>query len=110
MVIELNWDRTFALEQAGDDEELLAELLELLRTSTAADLAKIETAVAAGDGKALADAAHNTKGAAASLGVASLHQVAYELEQAGRQGELELAARQLLPRLAELVAQLRQIS
>ncbi|MFH7320657.1 Hpt domain-containing protein [Desulfurivibrio sp. D14AmB] len=87
-MVEFQWDRAFALEQAGDDEELLAELLALLRDSAASDLELIRAAAAARDGVALADAAHNTKGAAASLGMENLRRVAHELEQAGRGGDL----------------------
>ena len=47
--MSLQWDRNFALEQAGDDDELLADLLDLLRASSASDLEKIKDAAAAGD-------------------------------------------------------------
>ncbi|HET97116.1 MAG TPA: Hpt domain-containing protein [Desulfurivibrio alkaliphilus] len=87
-MVEFRWDRAFALEQAGGDEELLAELLALLRDSVASDLELIRAAAAAGDGVALADAAHNTKGAAASLGMEDLRWVAHELERVGRDGNL----------------------
>ncbi|MDZ7641207.1 MAG: Hpt domain-containing protein [Desulfurivibrio sp.] len=106
---DLRWDRAFALEQAGDDKELLAELLELLRQTTAADLEKGRAALAAGDGKALANAAHNTKGSAAGLGLESLRQVASDLEQAGRAGDLATAA-PLLARLEELVSQVQTVA
>ncbi|ADH86040.1 Hpt domain-containing protein [Desulfurivibrio alkaliphilus] len=95
MVLELQWDRGFALEQAGDDEELLTELLGMLRQSSANDLRRMKEALQAGDGPALADAAHNTKGAAASLGMESVRLLASDLEQAGRAGELAGVATQL---------------
>ncbi len=105
---DLQWDRGFALEQAGDDEELLAELLTLLRDSAAGDLKRMQEAAAAGDGRALADAAHNTKGAAASLGIENLRRAAQELEEAGRAGE-PAHALELLPRFARLLDQLADI-
>mgnify|MGYP005842149925 CR=1 FL=1 len=105
---DLQWDRAFALEQAGDDEELLQELLDLLRSSAAEDLQKIKAAAAAGDGDALADAAHNTKGAAASLGMESLRQVASSLEQAGRRGDLAGVDADISA-LAAMLAQLNDI-
>lgn len=105
---DLQWDRGFALEQAGDDEELLAELLTLLRDSAAGDLKLMQAAAAAGDGRALADAAHNTKGAAASLGIENLRRAAHELEEAGRAGTLARAP-ELLPRFERLLEQLAEI-
>ena len=39
---DLKWDRSFALEQASDDEELLEELITLFHDSSASDLEKIK--------------------------------------------------------------------
>ena len=103
--MSLQWDRNFALEQAGDDDELLAELLDLLRMSSAGDLEKIKEAAAAGDAEAMGDAAHSIKGAAASMGVVVLRDVAYEIEKKGRDGDLAGAAG-YVTELQELVAAL----
>ncbi|MFA7346694.1 MAG: Hpt domain-containing protein [Desulfurivibrionaceae bacterium] len=93
---DLDWDRNFALEQAGDDEEMLAELLVLFHESSALDLARINGGLATGDPVAVADAAHSIKGASASLGVEGVRKIAAELEKNGRAGDLsqggELAA------------------
>jgi histidine phosphotransfer protein HptB len=93
---DLDWDRNFALEQSGDDEEMLAELLVLFRDSSASDLARINEGLAAEDAVAVADAAHSIKGASASLGVEGVRKIAAELEKQGRGGDLsqgkELAA------------------
>ncbi|NOX25915.1 MAG: Hpt domain-containing protein [Deltaproteobacteria bacterium] len=86
---DLQWNKEFSLEQTGGDAELLAELLELLSSTSLADLEKIRAALAAGDGEAVADAAHSIKGAAASLGVEGLRQSAYEFEKKGRAAELD---------------------
>lgn len=101
----LQWDRAFALEQAGDDEEMLAELLDLLCSSSAEDLAKIKAAMAAGDAKAMGDAAHSIKGAAASLGVQQLATLAETMEKAGRSGDLDGAV-MLVPSLEAMVSEL----
>ncbi len=85
---DLQWNKKFALEQAGDDHELLTELLDLLRSSSQDDLQKIKAALKSGDGIGVADAAHSIKGAAASLGFESLRAVAYEFEKRGRAMEL----------------------
>ena len=87
-MIDLQWDRAFALEQAGDDTELLEELLTLLVDTSENDLEKIKMGMTAGDGDMVADAAHSIKGAAASLGIEGLRQAAYEFEKKGRGGQL----------------------
>ena len=103
--MSLQWDRNFALEQAGDDEELLVELLDLLRMSSADDLGRIKEAAAAGEAEAMGDAAHSIKGAAASMGVVALRDVAYEIEKKGRNGDLD-GARSHIAELQGIIAEL----
>lgn len=98
----LDWDRNFALEQAGDDEEMLGELLALFCDSSASDLARINAGLAADDAVAVADAAHSIKGAAASLGVEGVRRITAELEKEGRAGNLSRAPI-LAAQLAELL-------
>ena len=100
---DLKWDKTFANEQAGEDPELLAELLGLLRESSKSDLQKIKSALTAGDAEAVADAAHSIKGASASLGVEGLRGAAHDIEKKGRTGELGAID---LADISELVEQL----
>jgi HPt (histidine-containing phosphotransfer) domain-containing protein len=102
---ELRWDRNFALEQAGDDEEILAELLELFHHSALADLDKIKAGAADKNPVAMGEAAHSIKGAAASLGVEAVRVLAHEIEKAGRGGDLA-GALQPLPALEQLLQQL----
>jgi len=99
---DLQWDRSFALEQAGDDEEILEELLTLYRDSSAADLGKIEEGLKAGNAEAVADAAHSIKGASASLGIEAIRQLAHDIEKAGRSGDLDFI-RNNLPKLGALL-------
>ena len=87
---DLDWDRNFALEQAGDDEEMLAELLVLFHESSASDLARINDGLAAADPVTVSDAAHSIKGASASLGVEGVRRIAAELEKKSRAGDLSL--------------------
>lgn len=105
---DLIWDKTFANEQAGEDTELLAELLGLLSESSKSDLQKITDGLAAGDAEAVANAAHSIKGAAASLGVEGLRAVAHDIEKNGRAGQLEMidvsALGELVGKLATLQA------
>ncbi|MDA8160615.1 MAG: Hpt domain-containing protein [Desulfobacteraceae bacterium] len=88
MMSDLRWNREFALEQTGGDQELLAELLGLLRNSSAGDLQKIEAGLSGGDAAQVAAAAHSIKGAAASLGVEGLRLAAHEIEKQGRENRL----------------------
>jgi HPt (histidine-containing phosphotransfer) domain-containing protein len=85
---DLQWNKVFAYEQSGEDQELLEELLGLLTESSISDLQKIRDGLAAGDGQAVADAAHSIKGAAASLGVEGLRAAAYDIERKGRGNQL----------------------
>ena len=102
-MVDLQWDRDFALEQAGEDEELLAELLKLLEESTESDLARIKMAHGQNDVKKMGEAAHSIKGAAASLGVEKLREVTSAMERAGRDNDLD-AASSLLPSLEIIIA------
>jgi histidine phosphotransfer protein HptB len=108
-VMDLKWDREFAFEQSGEDDELLEELLELFRTSSNDDLQKIKEAVAIKDPEAAGEAAHSVKGAAASLGVEAVREVAYEMEQAGKEGNLEIIIKSL-PIFEAMLGQLDTLS
>jgi len=103
---DLNWDKSFANEQAGEDSELLAELLGLLCESSKSDLRKIKDGLAAGDSQAVFEAAHSIKGAAASLGVEGLREEAYHLEKMGRESRLEAID---LAAISELVGKLETL-
>ena len=103
----LQWNKAFALEQSGDDIELLRELLDLLKSTSISDLEKIKTGLGQDDGEAVADAAHSIKGAAASLGAEGLRAAAYDIEKKGRsgqQGDVDLLE------LEELIVQLDTIT
>jgi histidine phosphotransfer protein HptB len=100
---DIDWDRNFALEQAGDDEEMLAELLALFCDSSLSDLALINAGLVAQDAVAVADAAHSIKGAAASLGVEGVRKIVDELEKKGRESDY-IRAGELAGQLAVLLA------
>ena len=107
-MVDLKWDRSFALEQSGGEEEILAELLELFRKTLLSDLAKIREGIEALDAEAVADAAHSVKGASATLGVEAIRQVAYEIEKAGRSDDLATVKGNLAV-FEEIVASLEQL-
>jgi histidine phosphotransfer protein HptB len=105
-MVELGWNREFALEQAGEDEDLLQELLVLLRDSSSVDLELIRNGLIAGDGQAIGQAAHSLKGAAVSLGIEGLALLAREIEMAGMAGDLVF----ILSRIEELEIMVRQLA
>jgi histidine phosphotransfer protein HptB len=105
---DLGWNREFALEQAGEDEELLAELLNLLCSSSIDDLARIKRGMASGDVEAASQAAHSIKGAAASMGMEGLSLLAHEIEQAGMAGDFAMIFSSLGD-LEEMVLQLESL-
>lgn len=91
----LKWDKKFALEQAADDAELLEELLEIFKDSFQADLLLIEQGLAENSAAKIMAAAHSIKGAAASLGILGIHELAMEIEKESRAGGLDLARRKI---------------
>lgn len=107
-MVDLNWDRDFALEQAGDEEEMLNELLGLFRESSLADCMKIKAGIQANDATAVAEAAHSIKGAAASLGFESIRHVSHQIENAGKAGDIA-AATSCLPDLEDLLQQAKEL-
>lgn len=88
---DLQWNRSFALEQTAGDEELLEELLDLFRDASKGDFQQLKRAVAAGDAAGIVSAAHSLKGASASLGIEGVRQLATAMETAAREGSVNVA-------------------
>lgn len=88
---KLNWNRDFALEQAADDTELLQELIDIFKDSCVGDFVAIQSGLEQGDAEAVCAAAHSIKGAAASLGIEAIRDVAHEIENDSRNGSLQVA-------------------
>ena len=82
----VHWDRGFALEQAGGDEDLLRELLMIFSGTLAANRQTIEEALTASDFPLVARAVHSIKGSASSLGFAEIAQMADVVENQARDG------------------------
>jgi len=87
----LRWNRGFALEQAAEDTELLEELIEIFKKSCKSDFETIEKGIAAGEPERVGAAAHSIKGAAASLGIEAIRDIALVIESDSRQGSLATA-------------------
>jgi len=103
----LKWDKKFALEQAADDVDLLQELLDIFKQSMQSDLQLIEQGLAEDSAAKISGAAHSIKGAAASLGMIGIHEIAEKIEEDCRAGGLDVARENfgvLQSLLAELLA------
>ncbi len=105
-MIELDWNKDFALEQAADDADLLNELLEIFKESSSNDLLLIKEGLAKDDTDQVASAAHSIKGASASLGINGINLLARSIEEDSRKGSLEVAKKRLAD-LEELLGQLK---
>ena len=87
----LKWNKKYALEQAADDAELLEELLEIFKDSFQSDLHFLEQGLAEKSAGKIMAAAHSIKGAAASLGILGISELAMQIENDSRGGGLDLA-------------------
>ncbi len=106
---DLQWNKTFALEQTAGDEELLEELLILFIDSSASDLELLRQAVVTNDAAGVVRAAHSLKGASASLGIEGIRQLSTLMESDGRDNSVT-AARENLATLTELLDQLKNLT
>lgn len=104
----LKWNKTFALEQAADDAELLQELLDIFKTSFASDLQLIKEGVAGSDAEQVAGAAHSIKGAASSLGINGIAEAAKDIEDDSKAGSIG-KAKEYLEQLDEMLAELNAL-
>jgi HPt (histidine-containing phosphotransfer) domain-containing protein len=104
----LKWDKEFALEQAADDAELLEELLEIFKESLQSDLQLIEQGLAEESAAKIMGAAHSIKGAAASLGILGIQEIATEVEEDSRAGGVDVG-REKFEVLQSLLAELQAL-
>ena len=104
----LNWDKEFALEQAADDAELLQELLDIFKDSCKKDLDLINEGISENDPKKVCSAAHSVKGAAASLGILGIRDVALSMEADARGGGLTVA-REKIAALQALLEEMKKL-
>ncbi len=105
---DLKWNKAFALDQAADDEELLAELIVIFKESSVSDFANLKQGISKGDAAMGRASAHSIKGAAASLGFEGIREVTASMEADCRDGSLTVAT-ELLPELERLLALLQEM-
>ncbi len=105
---DLKWNKAFALDQAADDEELLDELIEIFKESSASDLASLQQGIEKGDAAQARAHAHSIKGAAASLGMDGIRELTEVMEADCREGSLTVAT-EILPKLEKLLELLQEL-
>lgn len=105
---DLCWNKEFAMGQVDNDEDLLQELIAIFQDSSASDMEILTQAVEKGDPVEARSASHSIKGAAASLGMEAIRDVAMLIEKDCREGSLSVA-REKLPKLGTLLALLREL-
>ena len=88
-------------ELAGGDKDMLRELVELFFKQTAKQLEQLETAIGENKAEEVRHLAHSCKGASATMGMAPLAAIFFELEKMGRAGSLDGAAPSLAGALRE---------
>ncbi len=88
---DLKWNKEFALDQAADDEELLQELIEIFKESSASDLANLKQGISKSDADMGRSSSHSIKGAAASLGLEGIRDLTAAIEEDCREGSLKVA-------------------
>ncbi len=107
MTIPMSQDFTFSLDHAlalvDDDRELLCAMIERFLEHGPQDLLAIQAAVATQDAAALRGSAHRLKGALLQFGASSAIEMASTLENLGRAGTFETAARDCANLEAELL-------
>ncbi|MBF0260681.1 MAG: response regulator [Magnetococcales bacterium] len=86
------------LKTVDFDLDLLREITSLYFTDAPRQMARIERGLATGDANEVREAAHSLKGATGAFGRVEVHTLTFEIEQAGKAGELRRAA-ELWPRL-----------
>ena len=85
------FDSSGALNRAGHDPELLAELIEIFLEDCPRRMAEIQEAIGLSDAQGLERSAHKLKGAAAVFEARSVVELAEQLETLGRQADIRSA-------------------
>ena len=103
------YNRAEALTRAADDEELLAQIIDIFITETPALLEQMDGFFQSGDHQRIFRTAHTIKGSSSNLSAAGVSNAAREVELPARSGDLAAAAA-ALPALkastAALIAEL----
>jgi len=110
MSTDLVFNLAEALTRVDEDKDLFQSLAELFVEQAPLDMAATQAALDAGDGEALARAAHRMKGAILQFSAPRLFEATKELEALGKAGTLDRAGAvcaQVDRELQQLIAALR---
>jgi PAS domain S-box-containing protein len=101
------FDRSALDDRLMGDADLMEKILTVFFDDTLGRIEVLKAQVATGDAAGAGEQAHAIEGAAASVGGEALRAVAFEMEKAGRAGDMEML-RATIPRLEKGFEQLRQ--
>jgi two-component system sensor histidine kinase/response regulator len=87
-----SWDAACALERLGGDADLFREIIQIFLQEAPKHMTELQEALVHGDRAATERIAHTLKGELSCLGILQASRNASELEDAGRDGDLERAA------------------
>jgi len=87
-----SWDGERALERLGGDADLFREIIQIFLQEAPKHMTELQQALVHGDSAATERIAHTLKGELSCLGILQASHNAGELEDAGRNGDLERAA------------------
>ena len=105
------FDLAAVMQRLGGDEDLLHEIADAMRQIGPELMAAISKAIAEGDNRRIAEAAHSIKGSAGNFSAKATFEAAMNLEQAARQSDarqIEAQWRTLQAELPRLLAALAQ--
>jgi signal transduction histidine kinase/CheY-like chemotaxis protein/HPt (histidine-containing phosphotransfer) domain-containing protein len=100
----ITWSRAEGLERVDGDEQLLQEIIQIFLEESPKQLADMRRALAETNAELLERVAHSLKGELSYLGLPETGQKARDLEQMGRNRDLEHAAEALLVFETEVAA------
>lgn len=86
------FDREGSLSRLGGDEELLKEILALFLEDAPRQIETLKEALERGDSAMVRHQAHTLKGSSGSVGAIAIEKVAMEMQEAGKTGNLNMAA------------------
>ncbi len=101
------WDRAGMLERLMGDEEFAAEIVEAYLADFPRQIEALDAFLKSGDAAGVERQAHTIKGVAVNVGGEALGAVAFEMEQAGKAGDLD-AVKESMEELVAAFDHLRQ--
>lgn len=84
------FDKRILLASTCDDKELAEQVVEVFLTDIPVQLKDLDQALTDGDAKTAERISHSIKGASATVGGERLRELAFECEQLGREGNLDI--------------------